>query len=298
MNRIDWNLLRSFTAVAEAGSLSAAARALSLSQPTLGRHVAELEAQLGLSLFRRHPRGLALTERGAALYDAARGIGDQVDAIARAAVGLDERIEGTVRVSASEVVAHFVLPGRLVELRRRHPGIALEIVADDRPANLLGRDADIAVRMFRPEQQELVAKRVGEAPVGLYASTSYVAEHGDPQDFAGVFALTVLGLDQDGEHLRATRTLGLTVRREDFTIRSDAQGFHIHAAEAGLGVAAIQTAIAERRGGLVRLLPDLTIARMPVWVVAHADVQRSPRVRAAFDVLAEGLRAFYAEPTR
>ncbi len=299
MNSLDWNLLRSFVAVAEEGSLSAAARALGSSQPTLGRHVAELEDALGIGLFVRHARGLRLTDEGAKLYEVAAGVRAGVDDFARRATGLDPGLDGTVRVTASEVVAVHVLPGVLATLRATHPGIQLEVVADNRAANLLRRDADVAIRMFRPAQPDLITRHVADAQLGLYASAGYVARYGAPRGLQDLRSHTFLGFDRDDLHLRTLQARGVVVARDDFPVRCDNQLFHIHATLAGLGIGGVQTAIAARlqptSAPLVAVMPELELPALPLWLVAHAELRRSPRVRAVYDALAEGLRAFYAD---
>jgi len=167
------------------------------------------------------------------------------------------------------------------------------VVSDNSPSNLLRRDADVAVRMFRPEQQELVARKVAEASLALYASPDYLEFWGRPTGLADFASHTFLGLDRDDLAVRTLRAMGVEVRREDFAVRTDCQSLHVEAARAGLGVAGVQCAIAHQLGGLVRVMEDLPFPPMPVWLVAHPDVKRSARVRAVFDVLAEGLPAFY-----
>lgn len=294
MNGIgDWNLVRSFLDVADHGSLSAASRATGVSQPTLGRHVAALQDELGVTLFARHARGLELTEQGTALYAAAHDARAQIDRMQRAAAGLSEALAGIVRVSASEVVAHFVLPSFVAELRREHPEIEVELVSTDATSNLLRRDADIAVRMVRPTQQELVARRVGAAALGLYASQGYVSENGEPS-LADLSGHTVIGLDRSDLHLRALQASGADLSARDFAVRTDSQPLHLLLARAGVGIAGLQRAIAGEYDDLVPVLEGLELPQLDVWVVAHADVRRSPRVRAVFDGLAEHLRRFYA----
>jgi len=292
---LDWNLLRSFVAVAEDGSLSAAARRLGLSQPTLGRHVAQLEQEVGASLFARHARGLALTRRGTALFESARTVREGVDDFARRAAGLDTGLEGTVRISASEVVSTWVLPRILVEARRRWPRIDLELVADNAPANLLRRDADVAVRMFRPTQQELVARKVADAAMGLFASPGYVEAFGCPAGPADMAPHTFIGMDRDDTDLRMLRQLGIPLRRDDFQVRTDCQSLHVEAARAGLGIAGLHRAVARAAGGLVPVMRGVPLPALPIWLVAHADVRRSARVRAVFDLLGEQLADFYRE---
>ena len=289
---LDWNLLRVLVAVAEEGSLSGAARRMGSSQPTMGRRINELEEAFGLSLFDRHPRGLTLTERGAALYEHARRVQDDVDGFARAAQGLSETAQGTVRISASDVVSHFVLPGFLAQLRRTEPGIEFEIVSGNEVVNLLRRDADIAIRMFRPEQQELIARQVGSASLGLYASAGYLEEMDGAR--VGWRDHVLIGPDRDTYPLRMLKRAGFELRRQDFSVRSDAQSFQALAAQAGAGIAGMQDAVAARLGGLVRLDVDLEMPPLPVWLVAHKSLRRSVRVRRVYDALGDYLSDFYA----
>ncbi|RUU11133.1 LysR family transcriptional regulator, partial [Mesorhizobium sp. USDA-HM6] len=169
MKEFDWNLIKSFVAVAETGSLSAAARRLEASQPTLGRHIAELEQALGVTLFRRGRRGYELTEAGSALYERGQAVSEQANAFSLLALGSVEAIEGTVRIAASEVVAACVLPQMAARLGEEEPGIEVEIVASNQVENLLRRDADIAIRMVRPAQNELVARKVTDIALCMCA---------------------------------------------------------------------------------------------------------------------------------
>ena len=294
MNIDDWNHLRSFLAVAEAGSLSAAARQLQLSQPTVGRHVSDLARTLGVALFERHPRGLALTERGAELLETARHIGQGVDRFTRMAQGLSEIEGGTVRISASEVVAHFVLPEILADIASHRPELQLEVVADNRVANLLRRDADIAIRMIAPTQLDLIARRVAAARFGLYASRAYIEASGMPQTLTDLRAHRLIGFDRETSHLQVLSQLGLTLVREDFSLRSDSHTFLIHAVRAGLGIGALQQAMVDATQPLVQVLPALSLPTLPLWLVSHADLRQSVRVRRVYDLLASGLDRFYS----
>jgi len=295
---MDWNLVRSFVAVAEQGSMSAAARALRTSQPTLSRHIATLEDHLGVRLFVRHARGLTLTREGTALFERAATVRDAFGAFERGATGLDPDLAGTVRITASEVVAVHVLPAWVAGMRREHPGIDLEVVADNRATNLLRRDADIAVRMYPPTQLDLVARHVADSELGLYAHDDYLAD-APPLDGLDVDALrrhTVLGLDRDDLFVRTLDRLGLSIPRGAFAVRSDCQPFHVEALRHGAGIVAAQRAIAERIPGVRRVAPDVSLGVLPVWLVAHEDVRRSPRVRACFDHLFAWLRLWFVGP--
>lgn len=291
----DWNLLRSFLAVAETGSLSAAARLLGSSQPTIGRHVTELEEHVGVSLFARHARGLSLTERGAEVLEFAESVRRKVDAFERRAAGLDPGLEGTVRISASDVVAVFVLPHVLARIRTELPSIELEIVADNRSSNLLRRDADIALRMYRPSQLSLFARKAAEARLGFYASQSYLGRYGTPTSIEALREHTFLGFDRDDLHVRTVRALGGDVRREDFKIRTDSQTFHVEAVRAGLGIGAIQSALVRDTPEVHELDLGFSLPNLPIWLVAHQDLHRSARVRVVFDRLADELRRYYAQ---
>lgn len=291
---LDWNLVRSFVAVAERGSLSAAAKELRTSQPTLGRHVAELERQLGVSLFARHARGLALTERGTALYASASAAREAIDGLQRAASGLNESLAGTVRISASVFVAHHVLPSIVAALRVEHPEIAIEIVSSDQVSNLLRRDADVAVRMVKPSQPDLVARRIGHAGLGLFASEGYISAFGEPR-VERLPQHVFIGYDRETLALRVLAELGVPLRREDFAVRTDDQPLQLALALEGVGIVALQRRIAERVGGLREVMrAEFGLPDLPVWLVAHREVQYSARVRRVFDHLAAGLKEFYA----
>lgn len=290
---MDWNLLKTFISVAEHGSLSKAAVALRSSQPTVGRHIQELQQQLGVELFVRHARGLDLSSHGAALYDMAQEVRRGVARFEMGAQTMSDEVSGTVRVSASEVVAIYVLPALLVPLRREHPGIDLEIVAQDTLANLVFRDVDIAVRMLKPQTLSLVARKVATATLGLYASQAYLDTHAQPNHLTDMRAHTVIGLDTLTYDLEAVGRAGLQIAREDFAVRCDAQPFHVESVCAGLGIGALQDALAARRPGLVRLELGVELEPLPLWLVTHESLRQSARVRVVLDALATGLGSFY-----
>ncbi|MCC5974452.1 MAG: LysR family transcriptional regulator, partial [Rubellimicrobium sp.] len=178
---LDWTLLKAFLAVAETGSLSAAARRLGASQPTLGRQIRALEAELGTELFHRQPRGLALTETGTALLAPARAMGEAAGRIALAAAGQDAQLEGTVRITASLAFSVYHLPAILARIRAAEPGIGIELVPSDATTNLLYREADIALRMYRPTQLDLVTRHIADLPLALIASCDYLDRRGLPK---------------------------------------------------------------------------------------------------------------------
>ena len=282
----DWTLIRSFLAVLDAGSLSGAARQLGGNQPTIGRHVAQLEHQLGATLFERGGRGLVPTAAALSISDQARSMDDSAQAIARKLTGLGRDMQGSVRVSASQIVAVHLLPGLLGALRQQLPGVSVDIVASNRMSNLLRREADIAIRMARPQQASLLARRIGRVDIGVYASAGYLSRRTAPRTAQDLLRHELIGFDQDEQIIRGLHAVGVPATRESFQVRSDDHLVHWQCLVAGLGVGFAATWLAEREPGLRRLLPDLPIPPLPVWLAVHREIRSSARVRAVFDFLA------------
>ena len=294
MTEIDWNLIKSFVAVAETGSLSAAARRLAASQPTLGRHIAELEQALGVTLFRRGRNGYALTEAGSTLYERGRVVSEQASAFSRLALGSVEAIEGTVRIAASEVVAAYVLPEITARLGVEEPGIELEIVASNQVENLLRRDADIAIRMVKPVQNELVARKVSDIPLCVCAARSYLDRCGRPLEPADLVDHALIGFDRSDEIIRGFAKYGIPVTRSSFRFRADNQIVLWEAVRAGNGIGLGQEPLAERDPLVEKLLPGLPLPTLPVWLAMHRDVRTSVRIRRVADFLHEELKRYSA----
>ncbi|MBV1863703.1 MAG: LysR family transcriptional regulator [Rhodobacteraceae bacterium] len=288
MQNFDWSLLQSFLAVAEEGSYSAAARAMQHSQPTIGRHVQQLQEQLGAVLFQRSQGGYVLTQTGTALMQHAQAMRAAAARISLVAEGQAEEIAGTVRITASEIVATYTLPELLGQLLRQQPELQVELVATNSTENLLLREADIAVRMVMPQQQDLIVRRMGEVAVGLFAAQSYLDHAGAPKSIEGIWHHTVLGYDRSDIIMRGMAELGFKVRREDFAFRIDNQVAYLEALIAGVGIGATQVALAQARG-LVPVLPEIPIPPLPVWLTAHQELRTSARVRLVFDFLAARL---------
>lgn len=286
---LDWSLVQAFLAVAEGGSLSAAARALGSSQPTLGRQIATLEAALGAELFRRHPRGLSLSETGSAMLPAAQAMREAAARLSLAAAGGDHGLSGTVRLTASVVVAHFLLPPILARLRREAPGITIELVASDSSENLLFREADIAIRMYRPEQLDMVTRHVADLPLGIYAATSYLDRVGRPETMEALLTMDWVGYDRNEMIIRGMREAGWTVDRDFFHLRTDDQAAHWQLVRAGAGVGAMQQAIGEPDPLVERLLPGQPLPSLPCWLTAHEALRRVPRVARVWETLVDAL---------
>ena len=217
MNLIDWNQLRAFLAAAEAGSLSAAARQLGLSQPTLSRQVAAIESRLGVTLFERVGKTMQLTVAGLDLLEHARAMGAAADALSLAASGQAQAVEGVVTVSASDVVAACLLPPMVRQLRHSAPGIALELVPSNAFSDLLRREADIAIRHAKPEQPELIARFIRQARAHFYASHAWVQANGHPRSAQDAEQCEFVGSDRSGAYLAYLRKHGLALTDANFS---------------------------------------------------------------------------------
>jgi DNA-binding transcriptional LysR family regulator len=290
---MDWTLLQSFLAVAGTGSLSTGARQLDLSQPTISRHIQALEKQLGYKVFVRHSRGVQLTDPGARLLEQARGLDAQIAAIVRRQAPARAQLMGAVRISVNEPIGLYVLPPWLAELRASYPQLALELEIDNTLADLSRRQADIAVRMVRPEPSRLIAKKVGEVALGLFAHRRYLEKHGEPQGPAAIQSHTVIGMDADPLWPALIARLGL--HREDFALRTDNLALHFEALLAGVGIAGTHLQLARRHPELVRVLRAVPLQPLEMWVVVHEELRRERAVSLAFDSLVKFLKGYCAD---
>jgi len=291
MNTLDWTLLRAFLAVVETGSLSAAAARIGATQPTLSRHIRALETALGVTLFTRSARGLDPTEAALGLIDAARAMGEAAETFALKAQGRAQGLRGTVRITASVMVANLLLPPILADLRAAEPCIQTELVASDQAQNLLRRDADIAIRMFDPTQNALIARRLGEAPLGLFGTRGYFERRGRPRTVADLDEHDVLGFDRSDALLRAYAAHGLRAARTDFPIRCDDQMAYWNLMRAGAGLGFAQVLLAGRHPELEQAQIGLALAPLPVWLVLHEEVRGNARIRRVADFVTDALGA-------
>ena len=287
----DWSLYRSFLAILQAGSLSAAARALGLTQPTLARHVAALEEAVGLTLFTRSQQGLAPTEAALELKPYAEQLAATTAAMLRAASGQGQGIKGSVRVSASEIIGSQVLPAIFAGMRAMHPALEIELVLSNAVENLLRRDADIAVRMVEPVHEALVVKRIGRVTVGLHAHRDYLARAGTPRTLEVLQKHSVIGFDRETPAIRAIRARLPGLEAVHFALRTDSDIAHLMAIKAGFGIGLCQTALARQDPNLVRVLPSVGL-QLGVWLAMHENLRSTPRFRAVFDGLAAGLAKY------
>lgn len=289
---LDWTLIRSFLAVTEHKSLSAAARALNLTQPTLGRHIDALEQALGVKLFARSVHGLTASDAALDLVPHAKAMASTAAALERTATGEAADDRGTVRVTASDVIGSEVLPAIFARARARYPGIALELALSNRNENLMLREADIAVRMIRPTQRNLVARRIGDVPIHLYAHKSYVKRHGVPKTTADLVQHDVIGYDTQSLMIDGLGQLSLVATRENFALRTDNDLAQLALLRAGAGIGGSQKQLAARDRNLVPVLQSAIRIPLEMWLVMHEDLRTTRRIRLIFDLLAEELTAY------
>jgi len=289
-----WETYRSFLAVMTEGSLSAAARKLGLTQPTLGRHIDELEEALGQSLFTRSQAGLIATQAARELLPHAHAMASAADALIRTASGTEREERGTVRVTASVFIGSEVMPAILTRFREKHPAIAVELVLSDLSQDLLRREADIAVRMVQPKQDALIARKIGSITIGLFGHRDYLARSGTPQTLEDVADHAIIGFDKETAFERGLKEVGLPLAREMFSLRVDSDPARINALRVGYGLGLCQIGVARRDPDLVHLLPKAIRIDLPLWLCMHKDLKDTRRVRLLFDHLVEGLTAYAA----
>ena len=287
MENLDWALLQAFLAVAETGSLSAAARATGQSQPTLGRQIKAVESALGNSLFDRHPKGLALNENGLALLPMVQEMHAAATRLHLIADGQSQSLKGVVRITTSVFFAHYVLPPVIAGIRAAEPEIQIEIAPNDSTENLLFREADIAVRMYRPTQDDVIARKLGELRTGLFASRDYLTRRGEPRSIDEMHAHDFIGFDRDPQIIDGMRALGIPATRDMFALRCDNHPVYWQMVRAGCGIGVSQLHVGAADPDVKQVMPDLPIANLPVWLVAPAALKITPRIRRVYDLLAE-----------
>lgn len=287
--KFDWNRARAFLVTAEEGSLSAAARALGMAQPTLGRQVDALERELGIALFQRAGRGMALTPGGLELLEHARGMGEAAGRMSLSAFGQSQSIEGTICISASEIYAAMLLPPVIAKLRALHPAIKIEIVATHAVSDLRRREADIAIRNFRPSEPDLVARKIRDVPARLYASPAYLARIGDPTRAGDLSRADFINIDAGNAYMDGLNAMGLKLTKANFPILTENYLVMWELVKQGLGIGILDATIGDAEPKVRRALPDLPPLMFPIWLVAHRELNTSRRIRMVFDLLAQEL---------
>jgi len=292
LQTVSWSLVQAFLAVAQSGSLSKAARQLGQSQPTLGRQIKQIEQQLGVSLFARQPRGLNLTETGAALLPAAQRMAEAMRELSLIAAGREDALHGTVRVTCSEAVAHYLMPEIIATIRLAEPQISIELAPTDSTENLLFREADIAVRMYRSEQLDVITRHIGDLRIGVYAAHSYLDRHGKPATLEDLVKHDFVGYDKNEMILRGMHQIGWDVSRDFFAVRCDNQATYWELVRAGCGIGFGQCVVADDDPRIQKLDLGIDIPSIPVWLAAHEGLRQTPRIRRVWSMLETHLRPF------
>lgn len=287
--KFDWNRARAFLVTAEEGSLSAAARALGMAQPTLGRQVDALEEELGVILFERVGRGFTLTPSGHELLEHVRAMGDAANRVSLSAAGQSQSIEGKVIVTSSEMYAAILLPPVIERIRREHPGIEIELVASSATSDLRRREADIAVRNYQPKEPDLIGKKIGDAVAMLYATPAYIKRIGNPRLPYDLRNADFIGIDKSGVYLKGLNAVGLNLTERNFPIVTESWPVAWELVKRGIGIGVMDTKIGDAEPSLRRVLETFGPIVFPIWLVAHRELNTSRRIRVVFDILAEML---------
>lgn len=285
----DWNQARAFLATAEEGSLSAAARALGQTQPTLSRQVAALEKNLGVTLFERVGRSLSLTQSGLELLDHVRAMGEAASHVSLTASGQSQSIEGEVCITASDIMATYLLPPVIQRLRDVAPGIEIEVVASNSVSDLQRREADIAIRHMQPEQPDLIARRLSDSTAHLYAARSYLDRHGRPTSVAALNQAAFIGIGQTDQLITILNEWGLSLRTTNFAVSTASGVVAWEFAKQGLGICVMADDVASLGQNMEIVLPEHEPFKFPVWLATHRELHTSRRIRLVFDFLADAL---------
>jgi DNA-binding transcriptional LysR family regulator len=290
MNTFDWSLVRSFLAALDQGTLLGAARVVKASQPTVGRHIAELESKLAIVLFERTGRGLVPTPMALELAEAARAMEMGAMQLTRTLTGAQAQTRGTVRITASVPVAVQLLPPVLTRMRQLLPDIDVELVSSNQVTNLLRREADIAVRMVRPDQATLIAKKIGNVGLGAYAHHGYLSRYAPLRMPTDLLSHQLIGSDADNSIVQGFAAMGHPIAREAFCFRCDDFMVQWQAVRAGLGIGFVADYMARTDPGVVQVLKaQLPIPPLPMWLAVHREIRTSKRIRAVYDYLAAEL---------
>lgn len=288
----DWNHIRAFLAVVQQGSLSAAARELGQTQPTLSRQISNLEGALRTTLFVRGNRETTLTDTGTALFEQVQNMANAASQISQIAAGRNETVEGTIRITATDAMVCYVLPRCLKVLRETHPGVRVELIPSNASSDLTRHEADIAIRHVRPDQPDLIARRIGDFDVSLFASQEYLISLGNPNHPSDFANADFIGFEHAGRLVEQVNGLGVPVTRDNFAMVATSGVVLYELARQGLGIALLPKTVATAQFGLKEILPNLEQMQLPVWLVSHKDVQTKARIRLCFDLIAAALKDY------
>lgn len=287
--KFDWNHARAFFVTVEEGSLSAAAKALNMSQPTLGRQVSALEAELGVSLFERVGRGYEITRSGIELYEHVKAMGEAANCLSLTASGRSESIVGQVSISATNSMSAFILPALLHNLRKKHPGIQIELVSTNAISDLRKREADIAIRHVEPTHPELYFKKLRKTNAYLYANPQYLKKIAPVQKVTNLKKAAFLGFANNHDYIAGLKTIGVEVSPENFHIFSEDHIFHWEMVKLGEGTGVMLEQVGAKEPSVRKVLEKLPPIKVDNWIVAHRELKTNRRIRIVFDFLTEAL---------
>ncbi len=285
----DWNQVRAFLATIEEGSLSGAARALGQTQPTLSRQVTALESHLEVTLFKREPRAMVLTDAGLELVDHVRAMGEAAARLSLSASGQSQTIEGHVSITATDTTATYLLPPVIAEIAQAAPNINVELIASNDRRDLTRREADIAIRNARPQQQDLIAVRVANSAAHLYASQAYLDRAGQPDNASDLLGMSFVGTAPIEPILPTLRPYGLDLTASQFAVTTASGTAQVELVRQGIGIGILPHHAARHFADLVPVLQDAISIPFPVWLVTHRALHTSRRIRVDFDLLKTAL---------
>ena len=283
--KFDWNRVRAFLVTAEEGSLSAASRALSIAQPTLGRQIKALEAELGVALFERSGRGLEITYSGRDLLEHARNMGDAANKLSLVSSSKSESLEGNIAITATEMMAVSILPPLVCKLRKLEPGITIELISSNQASDLMRREADIAIRNFRPTQPDLIAKKIKNLNYHLYATPEYLASIGNPKTAKAFSQAEFIGFNKSSHLIEILNQKGFAISEHNFSVKSECSSSNWALVKQGLGLGGMQEDVGDAEPLVERALPDFRLPETELWLVAHRELKVNKRIRRVFDFL-------------
>jgi len=286
----EWDDVRFFLAASREGSLSGAARALSVDHVTVGRRIAALEERLGAKLLTRTPDGLAATSAGQAILRQCEAMEASAFDIERLVAGHDSQYSGRIRVTTTEVLATHVIVPELAALRERYPQLQVEILTGIRLLDIARREAEIAVRPVRPTAPSLVCRKLGEFGFALYASRDYLARYGTPtrgRGLKGHFLISYVGTPSPGF---GPLFMKESVEGAKIVLRSNDKTVQARGAAEGLGICELSCVFGDEYPGVVRVWPHEEPMLRPIWMVIHEDLRRAARIRLLSVAIAEAFQ--------
>lgn len=282
----DWNRARAFLVTVEEGSLSAAAKALKMSQPTLGRQVSALEKELGVSLFERVGRGFEITRSGIELYEHVKAMGEAANKLSLSASGRSQSIEGNISISATNTMSAYILPALIHKLRQKEPGIQIELVSTNALSDLRKREADIAIRHVEPAHPELFFKKLRKTNLYLYATPGYLKKIAPVQKTSDLKKADFMGFASNHEYIEGLKSIGIEASAENFHIFSDDHIFQWEMVKQGAGIGVMNEEVGAKESSVRKVLEKLPPLKIDNWIVAHRELKTNRRIRTVFDFLA------------